>query len=1109
MMGMRIGAERLVCTCVVTFVLTFGSGAAVGAAASPAEQARQILVATGVKGGLVVHVGCGEGKLTAALRADERYLVHGLDREAANVAKVRARAQAAGAGGKVSASQWSGERLPFTDGVVSLIVSQSPLGVAESEVMRVLAPDGVAYVRAGGGKWQKTVKPRPKQIDEWTHYLHDAGGNAVAHDEAVGPPRHMQWLAEPSWTRNHHKLASISAVVSSGGRIFYIVDEGPGANMQVPGRWLLAARDAFNGVLLWKRAMPAWAYHLKGFRSGPVQLPRTLVAGGQRVYAPLAIDAPLTALDAATGKTLTTYEGTNGVEEIVLHEGVLLVLVGSPTAEQAGIDPARRGEAKYPNRKKVIAFRAETGKELWRFAEPADRRIMPVTLAAGGGGVFFQAGTGVVCLDLEGGKELWSWQRGAKGPAGARQQADGKTRAGKKRADKKPRQRKARKPRGRSVGWSTATLVVHDGVVLWADGGKLSAVLAKTGRLLWECPARAGFRSPSDVFAIGGLVWLGPNFGEGRDLRTGEVKKTYNILPDLWTAGHHHRCYREKATDRYIMMGKRGIEFLDLAGENHSRNNWVRGTCQYGILPCNGLIYAPGHACGCFMEAKLHGFWALGPARRPRPADTSERFIEGPAYVGQGKGDRHLRSAAEPVPFSGTGNPQSGWPTLRGNARRSGSTTAAVPAQLGDVWQTKLGGRLSAPVSAGGFVVVSSIEDRRIVAMGALDGKTRWTFTAGGRVDSPPTLHEGRVLFGCADGWVYCLRLSDGELAWRFRAAPEELKTVSMDQVESVWPVCGSVLVQEGIAYAAAGRSSHLDGGMYLFGLDPATGKVLSRTRVRSEHPKAGDGKKPDGNPPVKKFVQNATDYKTFAAADKADAFSMAGATNDVLVGDGSGVFLRQMKFGRDLAELPMGRHLLSTSSLLDDAENHRSHWVLGTGDFSRTGVAYSWIVYTPGRHGGQRLSVPHGLMLSFDDRSVWAVRRAKTGGGYTLRAEDNSPFSPGEQHQPDFRDFQKGAEPKPRWSARLGMRPRAMVRAGDVLLLGGMASELAPGDPYATFEGRAGGLLWTVSAADGSKVAERKLPSPPVWDGLAVAGGRVYASTQDGRVICLGGKAR
>ena len=34
-----------------------------------ADAARQILQATGVRGGLIVHLGCGDGKLTAALRA--------------------------------------------------------------------------------------------------------------------------------------------------------------------------------------------------------------------------------------------------------------------------------------------------------------------------------------------------------------------------------------------------------------------------------------------------------------------------------------------------------------------------------------------------------------------------------------------------------------------------------------------------------------------------------------------------------------------------------------------------------------------------------------------------------------------------------------------------------------------------------------------------------------------------------------------------------------------------------------------------------------------------------------------------------------------------------
>jgi len=40
--------------------------------------AMEILNTTGLKGGLIVHLGCGKGELTAALHINDRYLVHGL-----------------------------------------------------------------------------------------------------------------------------------------------------------------------------------------------------------------------------------------------------------------------------------------------------------------------------------------------------------------------------------------------------------------------------------------------------------------------------------------------------------------------------------------------------------------------------------------------------------------------------------------------------------------------------------------------------------------------------------------------------------------------------------------------------------------------------------------------------------------------------------------------------------------------------------------------------------------------------------------------------------------------------------------------------------------------
>ena len=79
-------------------------------------------------------------------------------------------------------------RLPYADNLVNLIVAEDLGDVTLEEAMRVLAPGGVLLTRQDG-RWQKTVKPRPQEIDEWTHYLHDASGNAVAHDEVVGPPR--------------------------------------------------------------------------------------------------------------------------------------------------------------------------------------------------------------------------------------------------------------------------------------------------------------------------------------------------------------------------------------------------------------------------------------------------------------------------------------------------------------------------------------------------------------------------------------------------------------------------------------------------------------------------------------------------------------------------------------------------------------------------------------------------------------------------------------------------------------------------------------------------------------------------------------------------------
>jgi outer membrane protein assembly factor BamB len=110
-------------------------------------------------------------------------------------------------------------------------------------------------------------------------------------------------------------------------------------------------------------------------------------------------------------------------------------------------------------------------------------------------------------------------------------------------------------------------------------------------------------------------------------------------------------------------------------------------------------------------------------------------------------------------------------------------------------WQADLSGKLSSPVVADGKLFLASADSHQVHALDAVTGESMWTFTAAERIDSPPTIWQGRVLFGSADGYVYCLRGTDGQLAWRRQAAPADLQMGVFDQIESVWPEHGSVFV--------------------------------------------------------------------------------------------------------------------------------------------------------------------------------------------------------------------------------------------------------------------------------------------------------------------------
>lgn len=242
------------------------------------------------EGGLVVHVRCGDGTVTAEL-CGSNVVVHGLDMDTAHVEKTRALLRGKKIYGRASAAQSDGKRLPYADEVVNLLVIEQRYGLTDAEVMRVLVPGGAAYAKRRG-KWAVTRKPPTKGTDDWTHYLYDASNNAVSKDTAVGPPASLRWVTAPKFSRSHEHLASLSAAVSAGGRVFSIEDHGPIESVAFPPQWFLVARDAYNGVTLWTCEMGPWEWHLREFRHGPPQITRRLVAVGDRVYVTLSYGGP-------------------------------------------------------------------------------------------------------------------------------------------------------------------------------------------------------------------------------------------------------------------------------------------------------------------------------------------------------------------------------------------------------------------------------------------------------------------------------------------------------------------------------------------------------------------------------------------------------------------------------------------------------------------------------------------------------------------------------------------------------------------------------------------------------------------------------------------------
>ncbi|MHC4916995.1 MAG: outer membrane protein assembly factor BamB family protein, partial [Planctomycetota bacterium] len=348
--------------------------------------------------------------------------------------------------------------------------------------------------------------------------------------------------------------------------------------------------------------------------------------------------------------------------------------------------------------------------------------------------------------------------------------------------------------------------------------GMVSAHDAKTGSQLWK---RDG-KFTHGVLPFEDEVWCMNRDNKNKvdnmyvlklDPRTGKEIRKYQAKGSVMG-----KCWSARASKNYIMYSNGW--YLERKSDTSMGHASTRSPCQLGQHPANGLTYFMPHHCDC--RVTLRGFLALAPAGKKNwgSAEGSTRLFRGGGGAAGGS-----ESAAD-------------WPTYRADIRRSNSMTTALPASVKKLWSQKLGnGALTQATAAYGAVFAAERDAGRLFALGAADGKQKWSFVADGRIEYPPTLHRGMCLFGTGAGSVYCLDAKSGKQRWRLRAAPTQKFIGDRSRLDSAWPVSGSVLVLKGIAYVTAGRSSCQSGGLWHLAIEPASGAVKWRRRAEG----AGD----------------------------------------------------------------------------------------------------------------------------------------------------------------------------------------------------------------------------------------------------------------------------
>jgi outer membrane protein assembly factor BamB len=643
---------------------------------------------------------------------------------------------------------------------------------------KVLTPDG------------ESTKPVPEGVDTWSHLYHGPDNNPRSQDHTARAPYLTQFLADPLFC----PMPEVS--VAGGGRVYRAFGHIAHKANQNPMLNTLICVNAYNGTILWTRALSA------GFMIHRC----TMIATDDVLY--LADDQSCKRIDGATGRVLDEIVVPDGMGDgrvwkwMALVDGVLYALVG---AEEIHVDsqPSQvRGLGHWPwgmwqghdyadprtsfgYGRTFVAFDVATREVLWSHDETEYLDSRGVCMSEGR--IFYYAPDRFLgCLGVDGQVDWKSDNADLLAAIGSHGKAQHYV-----------------------TGYATTSYIKSNrDYILFAGPQRNQLVVARAadGQLLWA-------REPGNLQLVleqDGFYAAGPQQPGAPGVPENGAKLAYEDGRVLARLPMRRACTRATGTDDSIFYrASGGTVRLDKATNQARHIAPMRPPCQDGVIVSDGNLYWGPWMCGC--QLSLYGHIALtsaGDFEFCPPVDEQRltTFSDG--------------SAIQPLEVQAND-----WPAYQADNSRSATTQLDLDSPYAADWEFALSQAAfpTAPIAAGDRVFFG---DRNgfVYALNAADGQQVWRAATGGAIFFPPALHEGRLFVGSADGRVYAFEAVTGRRLWTFRAAPAERWIPVYGRLTSTWPVAGGVVVDNGVVYAAAGIA-HYD-GTHVFALDAETGAV-------------------------------------------------------------------------------------------------------------------------------------------------------------------------------------------------------------------------------------------------------------------------------------------